>query len=111
VDRINEVRFPGGTDVFDFSKLKPGFSVEKFQVAQLSVTCDPSETSYTDGNWNSQLSGNSIRVTWQEHHCHSPSGFPGALGGDLSDASYGLDVWVIGPALAPGDSPWQDGVM
>lgn len=109
VDRTNVVRFPGGTDVFDFSRLKPGFTVEKFQVNQLSnASCSDlgptTTTAYTDGSWNSQMSGNTIRVTWQEQHCHD------AYFGDASDASYGLDVWLTGPVLGPGESPWQDGV-
>lgn len=109
VDRVNEVRFQGGTDVFDFSKLKPGFSIEKFQVRQLSATCDEGASAYTDGNWDSQLNGNAVRITWQEHHCHD-SGFGAVSGYDFSNASYGLEVWVVGPVLSPSESPWQEGV-
>lgn len=109
VDRVTAVRFPGGTDVFDFSKLKPGFSVEKFQVTEVSMaSCGelgPTTTTYyTDGTWSWQQTGNTINVTWQEAHCHD------AYFGDNSDASYGLDVWLVGPVLGPGDSPWQNGV-
>ncbi len=109
VDRFNDVRFQGGTDVFNFSKLKPGFSIEKFQVRELSAICDDGASAYTDGNWDSQLNGNAIRVTWQEHHCHDP-GLLSVSGYDFSNASYGLEVWVVGPVLNPGESPWQDGV-
>ena len=109
VDRYNIVRFPGGTDVIDFSKLKPGFTIEKWQVSELSVaqcgSLGPTTTTgYTDGNWAWQMAGNTIRVTWQEAHCHD------AYFGDNSDASYGLNVWVVGPVLSSGASPWQDGV-
>ena len=110
VDRFNDVRFQGGTDVFDFSKLKPGFSIERFQVRQLSSICLDGASAYTDGNWDSQLSGNAIRVTWQEHHCHDSGGVLGTFAYDFSNASYGLEVWVVGPVLSPGESPWQDGV-
>lgn len=115
VDRYNVVRFVGGTDSFDFSKLKPGFVLEKFQVDTLSQAdagassaCSgfgpTTSTAYTDGNWAWQMSGNTIRVTWMEAHCHD------AFNGDWSDASYGLNVWVIGPVISSATSPWQDGV-
>jgi hypothetical protein len=111
VDRYNMVRFPGGTDAFDFSKLKPGFALEKFQVSPLSAAsastssaCQgfgpTTSTAYTDGNWAWQMTGNAIHVTWQEAHCHD------AFNGDFSAASYGLNVWVIGPALSSSGSPW-----
>jgi hypothetical protein len=106
VDRVNTVRFVGGTDVFDFSKLKPGFVVSRYQVNELSnATCSDlgptTTTNYTDGTWSWQLSGNTIRVTWQEAHCHD------AYFGDASDASYGLSVWAVGPVLSSSSSPWQ----
>lgn len=109
VDRNSVARFSGGTDVFSFARLKPGFTVEKFQVNELSnASCNDlgptTTTTYTDGNWNWQLSGSTIRVSWEEQHCHD------AYFGDASDAGYGLDVWLSGPVLGPGDSPWQDGV-
>ncbi|MGH3184799.1 MAG: hypothetical protein ACRDOE_23225, partial [Streptosporangiaceae bacterium] len=108
VDRVNMVRFPGGTDAFDFSKLKPGFVIEKWQASELSrAQCDEagptSTTFYTDGNWAWQLTGTTLSVTWQESHCHD------AMFGDGSDASYGLTVWVLGPVLGSGASPWQAG--
>jgi hypothetical protein len=113
VDRYNGVRFPGGTDVFDFSKLKPGFVVEKFQVTPLNNSntnpgcgqSGPSTTTfYIDGSWAWQMAGNTIRVSWQETHCHD------AYQGDASDSSYGLNVWVLGPAVSANTNPWQDGL-
>ena len=112
VDRYNVVRFPGGTDAFDFSKLKPGFALEKFQVTtlsdQASVTSSAcsgfgptTSTAYTDGNWAWQMTGNTIQVTWKEDHCHD------AFNGDFSAASYALNVWVVGPVLSSSGSPWQ----
>ena len=113
VQRSNVVRFPGGTDQFNFDKLKPGFVVEKYQVSKGSdsIGCEspgievPDETDYTDGAWNWESSGNAIRITWQEKHVHCT----GAVGetADGSLASYGLHVWLVGPALSPGASPWQ----
>ena len=114
VDRVNIVRFPGGTDTFDFSRLKPGFTVEKFQVTELSFGVPDGcgfdlgvgdDTDYTDGTWDWHQIGNTIRVTWQESHVHSSN-----CSDDGSNASYGLDVWLIGPVFRPTDNPWQDGV-
>lgn len=111
VDRFDTTRFPGGADVFDFSKLKPGFTVEKYQVHELSAAATSgvcgllvlNDTDYTDGAWGWQMTGSTIQVAWQEAHAHIPCE-------DESNASYGLDVWLIGPPLAPGESPWKDGV-
>ncbi|MHB8655211.1 MAG: hypothetical protein ACYDA9_15180 [Terriglobia bacterium] len=108
VDRTNSVRFPGGTDAFIFSGLKPGFVLEKYQVKELSAAgtsgeCGiaiEQETDYTDGTWGWQMTGNTIQVSWQEAHAHIECE-------DESDASYGLNVWVVGPALSAGGSPWQ----
>ncbi len=108
VDRINSVRFVGGTDQFNFTKLKPGFVLEKYQVKELSApsantSCGiavTDATNYTDGAWGWQMAGNTVRVSWQEAHSHSACD-------DESDASYGLNVWVVGPALSPGTSLWQ----
>lgn len=112
VDRSNVVRFPGGTDAFDFSKLKPGFVLERYQVTTLSdqatvgsSACSgfgpTTSTAYTDGNWAWQMTGNTIQVTWKEDHCHD------AFNGDFSAASYALNVWVVGPVLSSSGSPWQ----
>ena len=116
VDRYNVVRFPGGTDSFDFSKLKPGFVLEKFQVDTLSQVdinmssaCTgfgpTTSTAYTDGNWAWQMTGNTIQVTWMEAHCHD------AFNGDWSGANYGLNVWLVGPVISSATSPWQAGVQ
>ncbi len=132
VDRINAVRFPAGTDVFRFDGLKPGFVLEKFQIdernvvvcragsmyylgtalkgglpfagvgALTSAASSHGVTNYSDGTWNASIGQNTIRVNWAEGHCHATDG------NDSSNSSYALNVWVVGPALAPGTSPWQE---
>jgi hypothetical protein len=112
VQRGNVVRFSGGTDQFNFARLKPGFVIEKYQVSEGNyIYCDseggqvPDETFYTDGTWGWRISGNAIQVSWQEKHEHCTGAWGNTADGSI--ASYGLNVWVVGPALSPGASPWQ----
>lgn len=117
VDRNAWYRFSGGTDVYDFTKLKPGFYVSRFQIdgrnlqqcpgsAAFSVGA-PNETDYQDGSWNAQyyVAQNQIHVDWQEKHCHLSID-----DNDSSNSTYGLNVWVKGPAIRPQASPWQEGL-
>ncbi|HEV2232564.1 MAG TPA: hypothetical protein VGV68_04065 [Terriglobia bacterium] len=131
VDRVNAVRFPAGTDVFSFNGLDPGFVLEKFQIDERNiVVChagglfyigaaleagvpgigvgnlknaisSQGVTNYSDGTWNASINQNTIRVNWAEGHCHATDG------NDSSNSSYALHVWVVGPVLRPGTSPWQ----
>lgn len=113
-DRNTWYRFNAGTDVFNFNGLKPGFTVSRFQIDEQNIPfCyEPGnliiagETMYNDGSWNAQYdpSQNQIRVGFAEKHCHQTNG------NDSSNSTYGLDVWVIGPALSTGKSPWKDGL-
>jgi hypothetical protein len=118
VDRNAWYRFGGGTDVFDFSKLKPGFYVSKFQIDERTnpvcftdpgfhFAIDISDTFYDDGFWNAQYNqvANNLHVDFAERHCHQ------ANGSDASNSTYALNIWVEGPAMSPGQSPWQAGVQ
>src|SRR5260370_20570026 len=76
VDRNDWYRFGGGTDVYDFSQLKPGFYVSKFQIDERNIpVCNKNvdssldvlvinETDYQYGSWNAlyYLSVIKIRV-------------------------------------------------
>jgi hypothetical protein len=107
VQRFDSTRFPGGTDVFSFANLKPGFVLEKFQMDEMTYYPPCSccglgvgdAADYDDGSWSSQIVGNSIRVSFAEQHCHGDQ--------DLSHSAYAVNVWVVGPALSHGASPWQ----
>jgi hypothetical protein len=116
-DRNAWYRFGGGTDVYDFTMLKPGFYVSKFQIDEHTFpVCFPNpgftfslevgETDYDDGFWNAQYNQieNKIHVDFAERHCHAVNG------SDSSNSTYALNVWVKGPALSPGSSLWQAGV-
>jgi hypothetical protein len=133
VDRVNAVRFTAGTDVFRFDGLKQGFVLAKFQIDErnvvvchagslfylgtalkgglpfagvsnlVSAASSKGVTNYSDGTWSASTDQNTLRVNWAEGHCHATDG------NDSSDSSYALNVWVVGPALAPGTSPWQSG--
>lgn len=117
VDRNAWSRFSGGSDIFDFTKLKPGFYVSRFQIdgRNLQICLNPismsiavpTETDYQDGSWNAQLyvAQSQIHVNWQEGHCHISDG-----GTDSSNSTYGLNVWVKGPAIRPTGNPWQEGL-
>jgi len=117
VDRNGFYRFGPGTDIFNFTQLKPGFGVSRFQIHQWTEPiCATSvgivvgdETTYFDGTWNAQLNSaqQQIQVDWQEEHCHSSDV---SVGSDSSNSAYALQVWVSGPAMAPNESPWQPGL-
>lgn len=95
-------RFGSATDSFSFSQLAPGFYPEKAQFWHFDLTpndCTAGGAAfYVDGNWSAAWdnSGNGLRVTTQEQHCHT-------TGMDYSMSDYALTVWVVGPR---GVNPW-----
>lgn len=117
VDRNDWYRFGGGTDIFDFSKLKPGFGVSRYQIDERTMpTCWNglnvlviSQTNYDDGSWNAQFtfSRQQIQVSFAERHAHCD----GQGGTDSSNSTYALTVWVSGPAVSANNSPWQAGIQ
>lgn len=110
-DRNDWYRFGGGTDTFDFSLLKPGFVVTRFQIDKQNLEYCTSNgnliggdlTHYSDGQWKAGFDAGQRRlvVNFAEVHCHQTNG------SDSSNSTYALDVWVVGPALSPQNSPWQ----
>lgn len=117
VDRNDWYRFGGGMDVFDFSKLKSGFGVSRYQIDERTMpTCWNglnvlviSETDYDDGTWNAQFTfaRQQIQVTFAEKHAHCD----GQGGTDSSNSTYALSVWVSGPVMSANSSPWQAGIQ
>jgi hypothetical protein len=117
VDRNARYRFGSGTDEYDFSKVRPGFVVSRFQIDERTLaSCSPGvafdlgiddETIYSDGSWNAQyyIGENKIRVAFAEQHCHYNKD-----GTDSSNSTYAINVWVKGPAMRPQASPWQAGL-
>ena len=102
VDRGSTHVFPGGQDLFDFSKLRPGFTTESMSL-NYSVLPNDGDSYQVDGTWNAEWVGDNIRVSWQMQHSHSASFGAGDM--DISRSSYGLNVWVNGPK---GVSPWPN---
>jgi hypothetical protein len=94
--------FPGGQDLFDFSKLRPGFTTESMSF-YYSVLPNDGDSYQVNGSWNAEWVGDNIRVSWQMQHSHSASF--GAADEDRSLSDYGLSVWVTGPK---GVSPWPN---
>lgn len=122
VDRNDLYRFSPGTDIVSFDRLKPGFVLQRFQIDERNIAvchvgiglgdvltggaltglhAAEGVTNYNDGTWQARIYQNAIRVTSAEKHCHATGG------NDSSNSSYALNVWVVGPALSPGVSPWQ----
>ena len=118
MDRNDFYRFGGGTDVYDFSKLKPDFGVSRWQIDEHTMPiCQegvgvlpvvPVETDYNDGSWNVQffLAQQQIHVSFAEEHCHMSDN-----GTDSSNSTYALNVWVSGPVMSANNSPWQAGIQ
>jgi hypothetical protein len=118
MDRNDYFRFGGGTDIYNFSKLKPGFGVSRWQIDERTqpyciegvgvAPVVPVETDYNDGSWNAQLflAQQQIQVSFAEKHCHMSDN-----GTDSSNSTYAMNVWVIGPVMSANNSPWQAGIQ
>ena len=85
-----------GRDVYDFSRLKPGFVPTAASLGYESNVCYAG-TLFTSGNFNLTWQASQLWVDWQGQNC--------ANGGDFAvpNSVYGLNVWVEGPR---GLDPW-----
>ncbi len=111
VDRNHQARFNPGVDIWDLSRLAPGFQPLGFRLSYWATegcgvkVLPADETIYNDGRWSARWDAqNSSRiiVDFAEQHCHqSPSLMQ--LGDDESNSSYALTITVIGPK---GVRPW-----
>jgi hypothetical protein len=91
----------GGTDIYDFGKLQPGFVPTDASLRWQDTDCSAdSGTLVTSGTFNLRWqSGNQLWVDWQGQNCRNVQ-CGGAFQGDCFGvplSSYGLDVWVEGP--------------
>ncbi len=97
VVRSDPEQFSGGTDSFDFSRLKPGWTVESIQLQNYSVSCPGDITSARSvGNWKTIWADRGFTVTWASNTCTSY--MPPVSSFALSSSEYAIKVWVIGPA-------------
>ena len=95
--------FPPGQDLFDFSKMKPGFTTDNMQLKYSVLPNNGCDLYMVGGSWNAEWVGDNIRVSWQQQHCHEAPGGMGVGSFDTSLSHYALSVWVSGPR---GVNPW-----
>lgn len=123
---INDIHYPlddcrwyfsqnhTGSDIWDFSKLAPGFAISSYNLYY--ETIDPSKMcgAWDDeasgdkdgqvGQWNFSLnSQNQISVAWPLYYCHDEEEFSSRINKQVL-SSYGLAVWVLGPRCV---DPWS----
>ena len=96
----------GGRDVYDFSRLQPGFVPTNAYLQWQDADCSyASGTLVTVGNFNLEWQSASLWVDWQGQSCQNMR-CGGITQGDcfaVPNTNYGLDVWVEGPR---GIDPW-----
>lgn len=102
----------GGSDIYDFSHLRPNFSLDSAWMEWVDVACtqsDYNKLSSSQNKWGIDWYGASgIQVSWQGQRC-DPN--PGSCGGAFQPdcfasaptSNYGMNVWVTGPR---GVDPW-----
>ncbi len=104
VSRLDSEDFGAGADVYDFTRLNPGWVVDSVQLQTYAVACpgDPIIRQST-GHWDTQWNGRKLTVQLQDDVCTSrvsPS-----FKFNLSVSQYALKVWVVGPV---GTKPLAD---
>lgn len=96
----------GGRDVYDFSRLQPGFVPTNAYLQWQNGDCSyASGILATTGNFNLEWQSASLWVDWQGQNCQNMQ-CGGAFQGDcfsIPNTNYGLDVWAEGPR---GVDPW-----
>lgn len=94
--RSDSIPFEAGVDVFDLSKLNPGWKVESMQLQRYVVSCPGDVTRAENfGKWNATWIEDGFTVGWATQSCAayvSPT-----FNFDLSTSLYALKVWVVGP--------------
>ncbi|MBZ5528413.1 MAG: hypothetical protein LAN71_11000 [Acidobacteriia bacterium] len=109
VSRAATYVFNGNQDLFDFSKMKSGFTTDNMQLNTRVLPNDCGENYIVNGTWKTEWVGDNIRVTWQMQHCHEASSAVFGVGSmDVSNSDYGLSVWVVGPR---GVNPWPNNLQ
>jgi hypothetical protein len=94
--RSDSEQFGIGNDIYDFSRLRPGWVVESVQLQTYIASC-PGVVTYTksSGAWNVQWNAHSITVNLQDDICASTT--PPFFGFNMSLSEYAPKVWVVGP--------------
>lgn len=112
VTRVGNAPFGSAQDIFDFSKLSPGFYLDKYQWSYVDPgatagLCAPDGqgqiTITTNGQWTFVWDSNyRLHATTQEQLCHYTNPKVN-ITSDSSFSIYSIVVWVVGPK---GLSPW-----
>lgn len=99
------VWMPGGEDLYDLTRLQPGFVVESATLCYRNLECI-SGALHTEGKFSSSVAGREVRVQWQGQTC-TVANCGGAFQGDCfvqpASSNYALNVMVTGPR---GVDPW-----
>ncbi len=94
VYRTSVEPFSGGSDLFDFKGLRPGFTTESLAFQYFMLPQIGGATYQVLGSWETEWRDDNILVRWQMQHSRQ-QGY----------SYYGLSVWVSGPR---GVSPWPN---
>jgi len=96
VIRSDSESFAVGRDVYDFSRLNPGWVVDSVQLQTYSLSC-PGSVSSTEssGNWGLQWGQHNFAVTLEDDVCISS--VPPSFVFSMSLSQYAATVWVVGP--------------
>jgi hypothetical protein len=104
--RSDRERFAAGRDIYDFSQLSPGWTVESVQLNQFEGACPGDQvTSDSKGTSTTTWSPHGFAISWTRETCTSSVGSP--FNFTLNSSQYAAKVWVIGPA---GTQPLRNGL-
>jgi hypothetical protein len=104
--RSDREPFPAGRDLYDFSQLSPGWTIESVQLNQFGGACPGDKfTADSKGTWTTTWSPHGFAVSWARATCTASTGSP--FNFTLNSSQYAAKVWVIGPA---GTQPLRNGL-
>jgi hypothetical protein len=96
VNRSDSQPFTVGRDIYDFSRLNPGWVVDSVQVQTYVPACPGPEISQqSSGEWETQWRKSSFAVALRNTGCTSSTTWSSTFSTSLSQ--YAVNVWVIGP--------------
>ncbi len=96
VVRSDTAPFGPGKDIFDFSRLAPGWVIESVQVSRYAPYCPGGQdASVSGGSWATGWDMQHFTVAWGRDACCTS--IPPAFDFNLSSSQYTVRVWVTGP--------------
>jgi hypothetical protein len=89
--------FSAGKDVYDLSRLAPGWVVESVQLEVFDPSCPgDNKPAVSTGSWATSWTAHGFVVAWAGETCRSA--IPPVFTFAISSSQYATRVWVIGPA-------------